>query len=287
MKIGKWEIEQKMFILIVLSSFAAASIAIVNFVIFTEKALLFSITNILAIFIAIFPIFIFKYMDYARGKEVEEMFPVFLRDFIESIRGGMSVPHAMKSVTKNDYKALTPHIKKMAAQMDWGIPADKVLMKFGRNTKSKLIMRVISSVVESHNFGGNLTDTFEALSNTALEVDRLRAERRLYMNSQLMTGYIIFFVFLAVIIGMEKYLIPVMTTATPGSLGLTQSPAAMSQEALAAEYKKVFMNLIVIQGLFSGLTVGKMSEGSMMSGVKHSLFMAFAGALAYSVSGFF
>jgi flagellar protein FlaJ len=61
----------------------------------------------------------------------------------------------------------------------------------------------------------------------------------------------------------------------------------MSPEALAVEYKKVFMNLIVIQGLFSGITVGKMSEGSMMSGIKHSLFMAFAGAIAYSVSGFF
>jgi len=287
MKIGKWEIENRFVSLIILSAVAAAAMVAVNFFFFIESTVIFSLINILAIFMVVFPVFIVKYMEYARNKEVEELFPIFLRDFIESIRGGMTVPHAMKSVTRNDYKALTPLIKKMAAQMDWGIPADKVLLKFGKNTKSKLIMRIVSSVIESHNFGGNLTDTFEALSNTALEVDRLRAERRLYMNSQLMTGYIIFFVFLAVIIGMEKYLIPVMTEVSPTSLGIVQPAGAVPQETLGAEYKVVFRNLIIIQGLFSGITVGKMAEGSMMSGTKHSLFMTFAGVLVYVISGLF
>lgn len=287
MKVGKWEIEDRLLTLIVLSVVAAIAMIAVNFFFFVESTILFSLITVLALFIIVFPVFIIKYMKYARSKEVEEMFPVFLRDFIESIRGGMTVPHAMKSVIRNDYKALTPHIKKMAMQMDWGIPASKVLLKFGKNTKSKLIMRIISSVVESHNFGGNLTDTLEALSNTALEVDRLRAERRLFLNSQLMTGYIIFFVFLAVIIGMEKYLIPVMTSVSPTSLGIAAPEGAVSQESLGAEYKVVFRNLIIIQGLFSGITVGKMAEGSMMSGAKHSMFMTFAGVLVYILSGLF
>jgi len=287
MRIGKMEIEKKMLMLILLSIFAASCMMAVNYFFFIQTSLLFSVINILAFFIIIFPIFILKYKEYSKGREIEEMFPVFLRDFIEAIRGGMTVPHAMKSVTRNDYKALTPLIKKMAAQMDWGIPADKVLLKFSKGTKSKLIMRIVSSVVESHNFGGNLTDTFEALSNTALEVDRLRAERRLYMNSQLMTGYIIFFVFLAVIIGLEKYLIPIMTDVSPSSLGMSVPTGAVPQASLAGEYKTVFRNLIIIQGMFSGITVGKMSEGSMISGTKHSLFMTFAGILVYTLSALF
>jgi len=287
MNIAGIEIDRKMITLLSLSIVAAAAIIAVNFFFFIKITVLFSVINILAFFIIVFPIFILKYVEYSKSKEIEEMFPVFLRDFIESIRGGMTVPHSMRSVTRNDYKALTPLIKKMAAQMDWGIPADKVLLKFSKGTKSKLIMRIVSSVVESHNFGGNLTDTFEALSNTALEVDRLRAERKLYLNSQLITGYIIYFVFLAVIIGLEKYLIPIMSTTSPISLGITPPAGAVPQESLAGEYKNVFRNLIIIQGMFAGITVGKMAEGSMMSGTKHSIFMTFAGVLVYTLSSLF
>ncbi|MBI5872116.1 type II secretion system F family protein [archaeon] len=232
------------------------------------------------------PIIITKYLENKRVKALEDSFPLFLRDFVESVRGGMPVPQALKSVSANDYGKLSVYVKKMAAQMDWGIPAEKVFRKFSKESKSRLIGRIISSVMESHKFGGNLADTFGALSETALEVDRLRAERRLYMNSQMITGYIIFFVFLGVIIGLEKFLVPSMSGMSPTGLsGLTATGEAVQGTSTAGAYKELFRNLVMIQGLFAGLTVGKMAEGAIVAGLKHSLFMMFVGMLVFTLVG--
>ena len=171
----------------------------------------------------------------------------------------------------------------MAAQMSWGIPIETVLRNFVKESKSKIIGRIVSSVIESHKFGGNLADTFEALSNTALEIERLRAERRLYLQSQMITGYIIFFVFLGVMIGLEKFLVPSLTQSTfgPGMGAQLQ----ISQEALAQEYRTLFRNLILVQGFFAGLTVGKMAEGAMIAGIKHSVIMMLVGGLIFTFFG--
>jgi len=273
---------KKTYLLLILSSSLTGVMMLINFLYLRSVPALFSSISIISMFLFMLPIVMVKYMEYSRVKTIEEMFPVFLRDFVESIRGGMTVPRALKSVSKNDYKTLSPFIKKMSAQMDWGIPADKVFLKFSKESKSKLIGRIISSVVESHRFGGNLSDTFEALSNTSLEVEKLRAERRLFLNSQMMTGYIVFFVFLSVIIGLERFLIPSLAQVNPGGIGM--STLGTPNESLVTEYKTVFRNLILIQGLFAGLAVGKMAEGSTISGLKHSMFMMFVGIVVYMVA---
>lgn len=272
--------ERRLLLMLALNSTLATSILLINWLYLRTLPNIFPLINILAIFIFVFPIILVEYNKYRKKKELEELFPVFLRDFVESVRGGLTIPQAFASVSRNDYKALSPFVKKMTAQMDWGIPVDTVLMKFSKETKSKIIGRIVSSVIESHRFGGNLADTFEALANTALEVERLRAERRLYLQSQMITGYIIFFVFLGVIIGLERFLVPSLTEVSPlGALG------GVPQQALAGEYRALFRNLILIQGMFAGLTVGKMGEGAIIAGLKHSLFMMFVGGLVFSIAG--
>ena len=251
-----------------------------------------------------------RYAEYKKYKDIEEEFPIFLRDFVEAMRSGQTVPQSLKALTKNDYGPLTSYVKRMSAQTNWGVPIEVVMLKFAKRTKSKFITRVISSIIESHRFGGNLADTFEALTETSLEVERLKEERKLYLNSQMVTGYIIFFVFLAVILGMGRFLIPSLSEMSSASLTEntgTSVPSCSSvtlvdecgkiqecewnnqnkvcQSKLINEYKDVFRNLIVIQGLFAGLSVGKMAEGSIISGVKHSLFMMTVGIIAFLVAG--
>lgn len=274
--------DKKLLLLILLGGFLASSIVAMNFLFFRDIETLFPTINVVAGLIFAFPIILIKYTDYRKHKEVEEIFPVFLRDFVESVRSGMPVPRALKSLTRNDYKALNHYVRKMAAQTDWGIPVDKVLLKFSKEVNSKIIGRVISSVIESHRFGGNLADTFEALANTSFEVEKLRGERKLYLQSQMITGYIVFFVFLAVMIGLEKFIIPTMST---GGVEGTSITSAAVQENLAKEYKSIFRNLIIIQGLFAGLSVGKMAEGAMISGLKHGLIMVMVGILIFTVLG--
>jgi len=273
-------IENKFLVLVILNSLIVVGIVLINFLFLKELPNIFSTINILAGVMFVLPVVLWRYLEYRKLKVVEELFPAFLRDFIESVRGGMTIEQSMKSLRKNDYKELNPHVKRMAAQLDWGIPVETVLLKFAKSTKSRLIMRTMSSVVESHRFGGNLTDTLEALNNASIEVERLKAERVAYLYSQIMTGYIIFFVFLGVIIALGRFLIPSLTSMNiEGVIGGAGKPS------LAEDYKSLFRNLILIQGMFAGLSVGKMSEGSFIGGLKHSLVMVIVGIIVYMIAG--
>lgn len=280
LKFGKMKIERNLLIIIILNGILSALILIVNWYVLRDVAQLYMTINIIAIFVFTIPIVIVQYNKYSKKKQLEENFPVFLRDFVESLRGGLTVPQAFKSVSKNSYGSLNPYIDKIAAQLEWGITVEKALLSFSKQVKSKVIGRIISSVVESHRYGGNLADTFEALSNTAVEVDRLRDERRLYLQSQMITGYIIFFVFLAVILGLERFLVPSLTQNIP--LGVA---SAIPPEVLAEEYKGIFRNLILMQGFFAGLSVGKMAEGAIIAGIKHSMFMMVVGIIVFLIFG--
>jgi flagellar protein FlaJ len=258
----------------------------VNFTIFAqipELRLISTIITFLSAFIFATPLVLYYYKEYTTRKHIEEYFPVFLRDFVEAVRGGLTIPMAFKSVSKNDYKELTPYIKKIAARLEWGVPIDDALLSFGKEVKSKMISRIVASVVEAHKFGGNIADTFQSLSNVAIEIDRLRKERISYLQSQVITGYIIFFVFLGVIIGIERFLLPGLSQASNVALTFTGSQQAPLD--LGSFFKNIFRDLIIIQGIFSGLAVGKLGEGSLMAGLKHSFFMSFIGGLAFLLAG--
>lgn len=273
--------KNKLKLIMVIDALITISLLFFNFF-YLSKIISYSST-LYFVFASLFflPIMLVRYFENRRVKEMEENFPVFLRDFVEATRGGMTIPRAFQSISKNDYGALNPYIKKMSAQLDWSITVEKVLNNFSKDTKSRLISRIISTVIETHKFGGNLANTFEALSNTSFEIEKLREERKLYIHSQMITGYIIFFVFLAVLIGLQKFLVPSMMNSQFSATGAPTN--ALSPEAMRGEYTNIFRNLILMQGLFAGLSIGRMAEGAMTAGIKHSLIMMLAGGVVFTV----
>ena len=270
--------EKKLKTIMILSGIIVAIIILLDFILFRDVGSLFSSILIIAAIIFIAPVALVKYYEIWKIKVLEEFFPQFLRDLVESVRSGMTLPQAIDSISENDYGHLSNSVKKLNAQLGWGISFDKAFLNFSRGTKSKLISRISSTIIESHNFGGNLTDIFEAISKTSVEIERLREERKLYMNSQLMTGYIIFFVFLVVIIGLQKFLVPTLSEASIGELTVETVPE------MASEYGTIFRNLIILQGFFAGLVIGKMSEGAIAGGIKHSLFLIIMGVVIYTIT---
>lgn len=270
--------------LLLLGISLAVPIFLVNFLFFKEITTTSYLLNFIGGLVAVLPILLALYLKHTRLKKLEENFTTFLRDFTEAVRGGMTIPFALRHVSRNEYGPLSKYVRKMAAQLDWGIPLHTVLTKFSEECGSRLIGRTISSVVESHAYGGSLTDLMEALSATVVEVEKLRAERRLFMQSQMMTGYIIFFVFLGVIIGLEKFLIPSLIGVTKEAPAVPGAPT-ISPELMETEYKIIFRNLIIIQGAFAGLIVGKMAEGEIVAGIKHAVFLILIGLLVFLFIG--
>jgi len=233
---------------------------------------LFSL-NIIAIFIIPIGLFLYQYVKYKENKEIEERFPDFLRDVAQNIRTRMTIPQAITATKDTYYGALTPHIKKMVVQMDWGVPLDKILTDFAGKS-SKQLKRTVSTIIDTHRGGGDIASIFESTGQSSVEINRINKERSSIVYNQMLTGYVIFFVFIGVLIMMQIYLIPSLQTFSSSDVSISNF------NELGGFYADVFRILIILQGFFSGLVIGKLSEGSIISGLKHSIILVIIGSLA-------
>jgi flagellar protein FlaJ len=217
--------------------------------------------------------FIYEYKKHKNSKEIEDRFPDFLRDISQNIRTGMTVPQAIIATKENYYGSLTPHIKKMIVKLDWGIPLDKILSDFSLTT-TKQLRRTVSTIIDTHKGGGNIAEIFDSVGKSTEEMNKINKERSSIVYNQMLTGYVIFFVFIGVLIMMQSYLLPSLEIFSSGEMGVSQL------ENVGGFFNDAFRIIIIIQGFFSGLVIGKLSEGSMISGLKHSIILVIVGVLA-------
>ncbi len=217
-----------------------------------------------------------QYNKYQKSKEVEDSFPDFIRDITEGLRGGMTLPLAIKYASNNNYGALNPHIKLLVAQITWGVPFDGALHHFVKDIDNPTITRAISTIIEAHRSGGNIAEALDAVGKSTVEIEKLRRERASRISSQMLTGYVIFFIFVVIMIGMREFLLPALNWGAVSSSG--EEVIAASQTDINVElYGIMFGHLAIIQGIFSGIAIGKLAEGSISAGAKHAAIMAFIG----------
>lgn len=270
------------------SAAVGGGIILLSFLLFRGRENLFPLLNLIGALVGIGPFLFVRYSIFRKRGEIAERFPSFLRDIVEEVRAGMSLPRAIKETTDNDYGALTPYVKKMAAQLDWGVPFEEVLRKFADETGSKAIKRSISTIVETHRAGGNIGDVLKAVGEASMTIERLKKDRRSALYSQMITGYVIFFVFLGVMIGLQGFLLPALAGGGPlGKMGGGGKAAEMVGGEAAkigkVGFKSIFQNLILIQGVFSGLAIGKMAKGTVIAGVKHAFILGVIGYTAWLI----
>ncbi len=242
----------------------------------------FPVVNILGAIVAIGPTMLIKYREYEDKKEIERRFPDFLRDVTEGTKAGMTLPKAIKEAAKGDYGALDPHVKKMASQMDWGVPFDEVLERFAKRTKSASMRRTITTIIETHRSGGNVSDVLKIVAESVTDMEKIKKERKSHVYSQMITGYTIYFIFLGVMIGLQRFLIPSLAMDAGADIAF-DTGAGLHMDELAVIYEDMFQNLVLIQGLFSGLAIGKMSAGSVIAGLQHVLVLIVIGYTAFFV----
>lgn len=248
----------------------------VNFFFFRELVQIFTILNLVGATLVLGPATLIKYKEYRDTREIESVFPNFLNDVVSGVESGMTLPQAIESACRNDYGPLTPYVRKISNQLTWGIPFDKVLKGMAKNANSRVLDRTTTTIIETHRSGGNISDVLKSVAESVREIQKIREERKSHVYSQILTGYVIYFVFLGVIIGLEKFLMPSLAVEGAASMGI-----GPTEEDIV--YKDIFQNLIIIQGFFSGLAIGKMSEGSVLAGLKHLIVFVAIGFTAFTI----
>jgi flagellar protein FlaJ len=245
----------------------------------TQQEILNRLLVLLAIILVLGPVGIAYYIRYRIRSALEDRFPDFLRDVVEGTRSGMSLPKAIKNTQSNDYGRLTPYVNGMAAKLDWGIPFERVLRDFGERSRSPIIRRSVNTIIQTYQSGGNVSNVLDSVGSNLKEIEKLKNERRSELYGELVTGYIVYAIFLIVLIVLTRYLIPAITFST--DLGPIVQTAGQQQsgDQLVQTYKPIFRHLVLLQSFFSGLIIGKLSRGTFKAGFKHILVLMVVGYL--------
>ena len=69
-----------------------------------------------------------------------------------------------------------------------------------------------------------------------------------------------------------------------GQMGVSDSSAVISG---GQEISNSFLYLLLVQGFFNGLIIGKLAEGNAKAGIKHSFILMFSAFLISAVASLF
>ena len=223
-----------------------------------------------------------------RQKEIELKFLEFVRTLVETVKSGIPLPQAIYRIASSDFGALTPYVKKLSNRTEWGIPAREALVMFANDTGNYVIKRSVEVVVVAERSGGNIEDVLESVTDSVLQVKRLKDERKESVYTQVIQGYIVYFVFLFIMLMLQLKFLPMLIemAGTLSGIGNVFSSGVVNVEKIQ-DFSYIFLALILIQGFFAGLIIGKFSEGDVKQGIKHSVILMTIAYLILSIFGGF
>lgn len=225
--------------------------------------------------------------------EKEEMFLEFARNLVESVKTGTPISKSIIHVKGKYYGVLSENIKKLANQISVGLPLSIALQTFANDVKNKTISRSLTLIGQAERSGGEIGGILESVAEAVSTTDKLKKERKASISTLVVQGYIIFVVFIIIILVLQFQIIPLLGgLASPEGGGSLSGVVGFIGGGGGApisqvELSNAFLYLLLIQGFFSGLTIGKLSEGTVKSGVRHSFilmvmaFLVSAGANAF------
>lgn len=216
-------------------------------------------------------------------KEIETRLPDFLRDVAEAGRFGMTLADSIVVAATGRYGRLTPEIKKMSAQIEWGVPASEAIRLFSERVKTPLVVRMASIIRKANDAGGNVADVLTMVSHDAKETILTEQERAVTMSTYVMVVYISFFVFIATILILNLQFLPKMAEAgttvndAAKDMGLTEIPGVNIKVAVIDEVAFIFLLAVVVHAVGDGLLAGVIQSGSIPIGMRHSFIMLLSG----------
>lgn len=241
----------------------------------------------IAVVIAGIPFLMTLLLESQEERDKDRMFLEFARDLVEGVKSGTPISKSIINVKTKDYASLSPHVQKLANQIAIGIPVKDALEIFARDVNSSVISRAVSLIREAEKSGGRIENILESVSFSVAQIETLKKERKAAVYNLTVQGYIIFLIFIAIMLVMQFNILPMVGGLDLGGIsgGFSTIGTTVTAESTnkidSADFTRPFLLLLLCQGFFAGLVIGKISEGRVKYGFKHSFILV---ALAWLIS---
>jgi flagellar protein FlaJ len=214
-----------------------------------------------------------------RISKIEDRLPDFLRDVAEAGRFGMTLSDAIIVASKGRYGLLTDEIKKMASQLEWGVPVATALRLFEERVPTPLVQRVVSIVTRANEAGGNVADVLSMVAHDTREAQLSDQSRKISMLTYVTVIYIAFFVFIVTVYIMAAVFLPQMITAGEGVASSSLATAMTLQFTYVPILFLAFMVAVIVHAVGDGIMAGVLYNGRIAEGMQHATIMLAIGWL--------
>ncbi|MFQ6135211.1 MAG: type II secretion system F family protein [Nitrososphaerales archaeon] len=192
-------------------------------------------------------------------RSIESMLPNFLRDIAEVRKTGLSPERCIQQVSKRNYGRLSQYVQKMSSQIGWGVPIRRVMENFANSIKVWSAKAVTFILLEVVDLGGGTAKMFENIAEFTQQMKEIAKEQSSTLKPLIFVPYFGAVMMITATMMMMNFMV--------GSTGeMAGSDPAFIHTAL--------LTGVVAQSWIMGFASGKMGDGSMGAGFKHSIALS-------------
>ena len=188
----------------------------------------------------------------------------------------MNAFEAIKVAEKGRYGKLSPEIRMMKAQLSWNISVRDIFFDFANRMKSGIIQRIVVTINEGLIMGGNTSKIFKAAATEVNQVNQIEHQRKANMSVYMSVIVMCFFVFLAIILILDKTIftsffdIQTLQVAQTGQQMIDVVTISVVEPLLL---KYALFSFVFVQSIGSGILAGVMVDGKLSSGVRYGCIL--------------
>lgn len=213
---------------------------------------------------------IMNIIESRRRRAAEEMLPSFILDLAEVRKTGLAPEKCIEQLATRNYGVLSKYVHRMAAQVSWGVPLNKVLNDFGRDLKSWYVKSIGFILLEVVEVGGGTVGLFGSLAEFSQKTKELEKERRSMFRPYIFLPYIGAILTVATTV----LIITMLTTQLAALTAQANSTSIVQVNTDPRVLTEIMLMAAVFQGWMMGIVGGKMAEWSIGAGYKHATALA-------------
>jgi len=228
----------------------------------------------ITLFIATAPAAVVNSKISKRRTSIEFGINSFLRDLTEVRKTGLSPEKCIESLSNRDYGEFTRELRKISAEISWGVPVKKVIMGFVKRTKSWMTQIIMFLLVETIDVGGGTIAMIESLARFNNLTHEVEKEKKMAVRPYIMMPYFAAILLVATTTMMIGFTASTLGVGAPGQ-------AATGGGKDLGPMITTFVTSCIFHSYLIGIVAGKISEESVAAGFKHaSLLVIIAVATA-------
>lgn len=210
-------------------------------------------------------VIMFEWSRRTRGT-ITDSLPTDLRKLANTNQTGQPLHESMRITAQDNNTRFGTELGIIYNKLKLGIPFDRAFVEFNNKYHIPRLARMVKIIEKAQEVSSEITEVLQTAAEVADTQLELEKERYVRTTMQVVVVEMTFFVFLAILAGMELYLIEKVIAI------IGPDPAWPSFDSVDPRLlKAIFFHAALIQGVTSGLVAGYVQSGNIRSGAKFAL----------------